>query len=86
MGMILVTGDSLVGIEVRRESVILIDMTEPEKLLSERENKDRHVFAYDGDRVEVSKEWLAALLRFFDDPAKRALAGVASPPRTGAPT
>lgn len=75
MGLILDTKSPILGVEIRRESVGLLDLqrkpygpgdTRPER--AHLPGISAHVFVYEDGAIEVSKEWLRALLEFFAKP------------------
>ena len=78
MGLILETNDDLLSLEVRRESFIILDLQR--KYPSEYEGpyrrevlnvKSEHIFAATDGEIEVSKEFLLKLVKFFDEPKNR---------------
>ncbi len=61
MGKILEPVDKIVGIELRRESVVLTNL----------DDNDEHLFATGDGCVEVSKEYLRKLVKHFTYPSNR---------------
>jgi hypothetical protein len=64
MGLILDTDSEILGIEIRRESVSLVDL----KRSGTGVQTSDHIFVYGDGAIEVSKEWLKELLGFFAKP------------------
>jgi len=64
MGLILDTGSDILGVEIRRESVGLLDL----KRSGTGVQTSEHIYAYGDGAIEVSKEWLRDLLAFFTEP------------------
>ena len=82
------TGDVDLHVEIRRESIVFSDDYYPWR---EDQAKwgDQHVYVYGGEMrnfggvqannsasFEVSREWLAKMLKFFDNPDNREKCGV----------
>jgi len=65
MGLILDTESEILGVEIRRESVILLDL---QRIGVASATKSEHIFVYGDGSIEVSKEWLRELLQFFNQP------------------
>ena len=64
MGLILDTESDILGVEIRRESIGLLDL----KRCSTAAATSEHIFVYGDGAIEVSKEWLRELLAFFAKP------------------
>ena len=79
MGLILDTNDPILGLEQRRESFNVMDLRRQypsehggEYYRQEVLNvKSQHIFAYADGEIEVSKDFLLRLVKFFDDPENR---------------
>jgi hypothetical protein len=70
MGQELDTNDDILGLEERRESFNIVDLKR-EYRGPELKQKSEHIFAYADGEIEMSKEFLRKLVKFFDDPANR---------------
>jgi len=64
MGLILDTNSEILGVEILRESIGLLDL----KRTDAHESKSDHIYCYGDGAIEVSKEWLKELLEFFSKP------------------
>lgn len=72
MGFIIDTGDDLVGLERRRESYYVLDLSR-EWDSATGKNKSSHVFAYGNGEIELSAEFLDRLVDWFEKhPEERA--------------
>ena len=78
MGLILDTNDPVLGLEERRESFNVLDLTRKypnetgKTYYCQRINTEsKHIFANADGEIEVSKDFLRRLIAFFDDPDNR---------------
>ena len=84
MGLILDTNDPILGLEKRRESFNICDLqrkypndTEQPGIKDEDKYrqvlavKSEHIFAYADGEIEMSKDFLRRLVKFFDAPERR---------------
>lgn len=78
MGLILSTNDEVLGVEVRRESVNIVDLQRKypsqhggEYYRQTINVKSEHIFANADGEIEVSKEFLLKLIEFFEKPENR---------------
>jgi hypothetical protein len=78
MGMVLETNDELLSLEDRRESFVILDLQR--KYPSEHNGeynrevlnvKSEHIFAAADGEIEISKEFLLKLVKFFDNSENR---------------
>lgn len=69
MGLILDTQSEILGVEIRRESVSLLDLKRKGPYeTGEEETTSEHVYTYGHGSIELSKEWLKELIAFFNKP------------------
>lgn len=78
MGMILETNDDLMSLEDRRESFVILDLKRkyPSEHLGARDRvvlnvKSEHIYAAADGEIEISKEFLRKIVKFFDNPKNR---------------
>jgi hypothetical protein len=84
MGLILDTDDPILGLEKRRESFNICDLQrkypndidqpgikDEDKYRQVLTVKSEHIFAYADGEIEISKDFLRRLVKFFDKPERR---------------
>jgi hypothetical protein len=84
MGLILDTDDPILGLEKRRESFNICDLQrkypndidqpgikDEDKYRQVLAVKSEHIFAYADGEIEISKDFLRRLVKFFDKPERR---------------